>query len=202
MGSTTTDIIPLSQTGPCPVGFTDTERLISGELVYTGVERTPVSAIVAKLPWRGGDCPVATELFATALDAYLLTGELREAPNANDTADGRARTRAAAHARMARMICADADSFTQADAAVAAAAVREAQLVKIQYATLAVACRFEQPPRSLLLSGHGEFLLRDLAKRLPWECQIRSLSQLLGNGVSQCAPAHALAVLAREASAK
>jgi probable H4MPT-linked C1 transfer pathway protein len=200
MGSTTADIIPLSPSGPCPAGLTDTERLVSGELVYTGIERTPLSAVVKSLPWRDSECPVATELFATAADAYLLLGSLPEDSHNCDTADSRPRTRAAAHARMARMICADLLSFSEADARRAASAVRETQLSALESAALHVSSRLGRPPRTILLSGQGEFLLRDLAGRLPWKCEVLSLSHKLGEQVSRCAPAHALAVLARETS--
>jgi probable H4MPT-linked C1 transfer pathway protein len=198
MGSTTTDIIPLNQAGPCPVGFTDTDRLLSHELAYTGVERTPINAVVQRLPWRDRPCPVAAELFATNLDVYLLLGEIFEDPQNTDTADGRPQTRAYAHARMARMICADVTSFSEGDAEAAAAAVRDAQLESLETAIRAVAGRLKEPPRTLLLSGQGEFLLRRLSSQLGWNCTTRSLSQELGEQVSRCAPAHALAVLARE----
>jgi probable H4MPT-linked C1 transfer pathway protein len=199
LGSTTADVIPLSQSGPIPSGFNDTDRLVTRELVYTGVQRTPIHAIVRTLPWRDEPCPVAAELFATTLDAYLLLGELPQDENDRDTADGRPRTRVAAHARVARMICADADSFTPADAEAAAGAVRDAQLDQLEAAVRAVASRLPAPPRTLLISGEGEFLLRQLVSRLPWKYQKVSLSAELGAEASRCAPAHALAVLAREA---
>ena len=50
VGSTTTDLISLSQGVPCSAGRTDRERLQSGELVYTGVSRTPVAAPNARRP--------------------------------------------------------------------------------------------------------------------------------------------------------
>ncbi len=46
VGTTTTDLIPLKDGVPIPVGRTDRERLQSGELVYSGVKRTPVCALV------------------------------------------------------------------------------------------------------------------------------------------------------------
>lgn len=198
MGSTTADIVPLDKSGPCPGGLTDPERLITGELVYTGIERTPVSAIVQRLPWRGETCPVASELFATSADAYLLLGEIPEDSQSIDTADGRPMTRVAAHARMARMICADPTMFTEADAQAAASAVRDAQLAMLENAVRNVSARLGQQPQTLILSGQGEFLLRQLAARLSWRCEVLSLTNELGADVSRCAPAHALAVLARE----
>ena len=128
IGSTTCDLIPIISGRPATRGRTDPERLASGELVYTGVVRSPICAVVAELPWRGQPCATAHELFATTIDAYLLLGELAEDPLSTATADGRPATRAAAHDRLARMICADREMFSEADALAAAGAVREAQV--------------------------------------------------------------------------
>lgn len=198
LGSTTADIIPLDHSGPIATGLNDSERLASGELVYTGVERTPLCALIRSLPWQGDDCPVAVELFATTADAYLMLGELPEEPENCDTADGRPRTWPHALARLARMVCADADSFTVEDARQAAATVREAQFDLLHTAVEKVVMRLGAPPKTVITSGHGEFLLRHLLARLPWQADVLSLTEELGPAVSRCAPAHALAVLARE----
>ena len=52
VGSTTTDIVALQDGRPMPIARTDPERLHSGELVYTGVRRTPLCAILGG--GRGG----------------------------------------------------------------------------------------------------------------------------------------------------
>lgn len=198
LGSTTADVIPLESSGPVAAGLSDPERLASGELVYTGVERTPLCALVRSLPWQGRDCPVAAELFATTADAYLMLGDLPEEPENRDTADGRPRTWPHALARLARMVCADADSFTAEDARQAAAVVREAQLELLQTAVEKVVASLGAPPKTIITSGHGEFLLRHLLDRLSWQANVLSLTEVLGPAVSRCAPAHALAVLASE----
>jgi probable H4MPT-linked C1 transfer pathway protein len=72
VGSTTTDIVPLWNGQPTPHDRDDPGRLRSGELVYTGVRRTPLCALLA------GEG--AAEVFATTLDAYLLQGELAGIP--------------------------------------------------------------------------------------------------------------------------
>jgi (4-(4-[2-(gamma-L-glutamylamino)ethyl]phenoxymethyl)furan-2-yl)methanamine synthase len=197
-GSTTADVIPLVEAGPMAEGRCDTERLACSELVYTGVERTPLMAVVDRLPWRGRSCTVAAELFATTADAYLLLSELPEDGTNVNTADGRPRTRANARSRLARMVGADAASFSEEDAFIAAQAIRAAQLASLHAAVAHVAARFNTPPNTVIISGQGEFLLRELTATLPWRPSIVSLSEELGSNASQCAPAHALAVLARE----
>ena len=204
VGSTTADLIPIVDGGPCAAGHTDPERLLSGELVYAGVERTAIAALASHLPWQGAAYPVASELFATTADVYLLLGELPEEPHNVDTADGRPRTREAAHARLARMVCADCTMFSLADAESAAAAVREVQITRLVAAAKQVLTRMKAPPETIILSGHGEFLAQAAADRLPWPGpppEMLSLNKALGPQVSRCAPAHALANLADEASA-
>ena len=52
IGSTTCDVIPLSQGRVATEYLTDTTRLLASELLYMGVERTPVCSISATLPYR------------------------------------------------------------------------------------------------------------------------------------------------------
>ena len=195
IGSTTTDLIPI---GPMLVGGggrTDSERLANGSLVYTGVRRSPVCALVANLPWQNNMCRVAQELFATTLDAYIVLGDLPEEPDNCDTADGRPCTQQYAHARLARMVCADATMFSWADATEAAQVVCGAQVEMI---ATAASQSVRHQPSTVVVSGEGEFLAHKVMRRLGWECNIVSLNDELGPQVSRAACAHALAVLARE----
>lgn len=199
IGSTTCDLIPLRQGRPAAQGRTDPERLAAGELVYTGVTRSPVCAVVDRLPWRGSlSCPVAQELFATTLDAYLLLGELPEDADNLDTADGRPATRQWSRDRLARMICADCEMFDDRDALLAAQAIQDAQARRIAASLRSVREAMPSPLAAVVLSGQGEFLAQRVLKEVGFAGQILSLSQILGPRVSQVAPAHALAVLANE----
>jgi hypothetical protein len=198
IGSTTCDLIPLTTDGPVAKGRTDPERLAAGELVYTGVERSPVCAVTRTLPWRGLPCPVAQELFATTVDAYLTLGQIAENAGNIDTADGRPRTIAAARDRLARMVCADRTMFSFDDAVQAAATIRDAQLSMLADAFRAVVARQPAPPEVLVLSGGGEFLGRLLVKQVAPRVEFVSLIEQLGAEASRCGPAHALAVLAAE----
>jgi probable H4MPT-linked C1 transfer pathway protein len=77
VGSTTTDIIPILDGQVAASGRTDTARLISGELVFTGVLRTNVAAIVQSVPLDGKFCPVASEYFVNSGDIHLILGNLK-----------------------------------------------------------------------------------------------------------------------------
>jgi probable H4MPT-linked C1 transfer pathway protein len=199
IGSTTTDIVPLADGMPRPQGLDDTARLVAGELVYTGVGRTPLCAVVRQLPWRGQQCPVAAELFATTADAYVLLGLVPEQPDTAWTADGRPLTMEFARERLARMICADVDQFNEQDAQRAAAAVRDGQLAQLCASLTRVVSTMDPAPGRFVLSGAGEFVGREVVENVAAEAAIISLAEMLGNDVSACAAAHALAVLAREA---
>jgi len=198
-GSTTTDIIPLIEGKPSPTGFNDTDRLVAGELVYTGSGRTPVCAITSWLPWQGRRCSVAAEFFATAADAYVILGQLSERKDFTGTADGRPLTREFSCERLARMICADSSTFGTSDAERAAVHVRDAQLAQLGSALEKVIENMDCPHEACVVSGSGEFLAKACAEKLLPAAAVTSLGEVLGPAVSVAAPAHALAVLASEA---
>jgi len=198
IGSTTSDIVPVGQGGPLALGRTDPERLAAGELVYTGVERSPVCAVVRELSWQGKSCSVAQEVFATTLDAYLLLGELAEDAEDFQTADGRSRTKKNAHGRLARTICADVTMFSHEEAKRAAEAIREAQLQQLLVAAKQVLGRMKSPPETIVISGQGEFLARRLVERMGKDISIVSLAEKIGPEISRSACAHALAIRVRE----
>ena len=197
IGSTTCDVIPVVDGVPVALGTNDPERLVHHELVYTGVERSPLCALVDSLRWRGLECPLAQEVFATTRDAYLLLDDLEEDANDTATADGRTATKANAHDRMARSICADRTMFSEADARTAADVVAEAQLALIAQAAATVIDRHEQRP-AIVLSGQGEFLARRVIEYLGIETEVTSLAERYGKAVSWCGPAFALATLCDE----
>jgi probable H4MPT-linked C1 transfer pathway protein len=198
IGSTTTDIVPILEGKPIPEGWTDPARLASRELLYTGVRRTPLCALL------GSDA--ATEWFATTLDVYLVLGKLPEDEQDRHTADGRPATRSAAQARLARMLCADLESSTEEERRNLALRVCNRQMMLIREGMERLACRLPGPIGTVILAGSGEFLARAALEmpagsgsRLPASLPIVSLAEKLGPVTSAAACAYALAVLASEA---
>ena len=200
VGSTTCDIIPFRDGLPIHVGMTDTQRLITGELLYTGIERSPLCAITHHVPYRDHICPLAQEFFATTLDAYVLLGEIPEASANEFTAAGRPATKAHARSRLARSICADSEHFNHRDAVAMAQSVAESQAELLTTAMERVLQRIDESPRSVVVSGHGEFLARRSFQNYGLDCPIISLREQLGPSISRCATAHALASIAQESA--
>jgi probable H4MPT-linked C1 transfer pathway protein len=193
IGSTTTDIVPLLDGHPVPQGHTDPERLRSAELVYTGVRRTPLCAIL-------GCYGAAAELFATTLDAYLLLGLLPENAADTNTADGRPATKTAAEARIARMLCADLETSTVEERRRLAESILHEQTKLLGPLFYHVARRLPALPQTILFAGEGEFLIRLALKAqeaIP-PCRVVALSRELGPEISRAACAYAVAMLATE----
>jgi len=197
VGSTTTDIISFVGGRAAAIGRTDTDRLASDELAYTGVVRSPICAVVQTLPWRGRVCSVAQELFATTRDAYLLLGLLPEDEADCHTADGRPATRAAARDRLARCICADRETFNDDDARLAAAVVQRAQSRRVAEAFARVTQQMPEPPQTVVTAGQGEFLAREALRHAGWVGLIVSQADAIGAAASCVGPAFALAHLAQ-----
>jgi (4-(4-[2-(gamma-L-glutamylamino)ethyl]phenoxymethyl)furan-2-yl)methanamine synthase len=190
IGSTTTDIVPLLDGRPVPRGRTDSERMQCQELVYTGVRRTPVCALVGP--------GVSAEFFATTLDVYLIKGHVAEDGADYGTADGRPATRLFAHARLARMLGGDGETCEREETHELANRAASTQYVVVGRAIHKVCATLPGPPKVVLLSGSGEFLARISLKSCAGigSPSVISLAEALGPDVSQAAPAFALAVLA------
>lgn len=194
VGSTTTDIIPLTSGVPYTYGTTDAERLQFSELVYTGVKRTPVCAVV--------NDRVCAELFADMGDVYLVLGTRRESPNTTDTADGRPETIPFALSRLARMLGGDRQTISDDDLFRFATRCHQRQRYIIAAGIREVLGGQQQPLdiRTVILSGSGEFLAEQAWQQARPEASANlvSLTDRLGPAVAECAPAYAVSVLAQE----
>jgi (4-(4-[2-(gamma-L-glutamylamino)ethyl]phenoxymethyl)furan-2-yl)methanamine synthase len=170
VGSTTADLVPIADGRVAATGGNDLERLLAGELVYTGVLRTNLAAIAPRVPVRGEWCPVSSEYFAISGDVHLVLGHL--APEAYDcpTPDGRPATVAFARERIARLVCSDVEQLAAAEIDAIAKFLHEAQVGQIEEA----ARRVQLPPDApVVVAGSGAFLAREVAARLgravaPW----------------------------------
>jgi len=110
VGSTTTDIIPLSRFDDLK-GLTDLQRLQKGYLLYTGMLRTSIPTLLRIVVLDGIPTPLSTEFFAVSADAHLMLGHITAEQYSCDTPDHQEKTRTAALRRLARVVCADLDEI-------------------------------------------------------------------------------------------
>jgi len=166
VGSTTTDIVPLAAGRPRHAGYTDAERLETGELVYTGAVRTPVMAVARAVPFAGRPRTLMAELFATMADVHRLTGSLPDGADQHPTADGRDRGPDSSARRLLRMVGEDCGPDSLPAARHLARHLAERQLRHIEDAldqVLSNAPADQAVP--LVGAGAGRFLVRRLAAR-------------------------------------
>lgn len=201
-GSTTTDILLLNDGHVLADGYTDYQRLISRELIYTGVVRTAVMAVTQTALDQGQQIGLMAEYFATMADVYRVTGELNDMHDQTDTADGAEKTVLASARRLSRMIGCDfyADELPRWQ--LFAENIRDRQMQQIQYGCEIRLSQHELAQDSPLIgAGVGRFLVKQIALNLgrPY----LDFSDLFPATVFQsemtaadCAPAAAIAYLA------
>ena len=131
VGSTSASIIPIVDGQVAAKGKTDLDKLMCGELVYTGSLRTNVAAIVHSVPLKDGVAVVASELFALSGDVHLALGNITERDYTCETADGRGKTLPEALARLARIVCADTEMLTQQEIVNIAKYIYEKQVMQV-----------------------------------------------------------------------
>ncbi len=202
IGSTTTDLIPFAHGEPTATGRTDLTRMLAGELLYTGVRRTPLCQIARVVPMGGRLVPVAAEWFATSLDLYLWRGDLPEDSADHDTADGRPATRAAAHTRLAHMLCGDHVEIPESTIDTLVEFWAAAQAEQITTALRQVLSAQTAPLESLVLSGSGTFLAERVIDRLPELASLprTTLARVFGADIATAACAWAVARLLAESA--
>jgi probable H4MPT-linked C1 transfer pathway protein len=222
IGSTTTDVIPLEDGLPCSKGLTDQERLMSGELLYLGVSRTPVFSLAPIVPSKflstdhdlcleiPPETRIAAEFFATMADVYLLTGDIEEQPENTQTADGRPLLVPYCLNRLAHQFCCDLNEISENQLRSYASFLKLRQIKETVAAIKRVLQYFPSLENDaatdiplvsqLIISGEGEFLIPQIFKYLPElnQTPIISLNELLGPEASSSACAYALAKLAED----
>jgi (4-(4-[2-(gamma-L-glutamylamino)ethyl]phenoxymethyl)furan-2-yl)methanamine synthase len=191
IGTTTTDLIPIVSGKVVAQGHTDPERLLHGELLYSGALRTPVEAIASHVPLWGGSASVSADGFALIGDAHLWLGRLSAEEYTCPAPDGRPATREYAGERLARTVCADREMLDQSAIDDVAAGLAGAQLQTIVTALEAIQYRWPEITDAVV-TGLGEFIATEAARASG--LAVYSLANRLGTG-AQTAPAAAVAYL-------
>lgn len=199
MGSTTTDIIASKAGTVASQGYTDAERMLSGELVYTGFTRTFLFGITDSAPVRGRATPLMNEYFASIADVHRILGVLDENDDKHSTADGKEKTVSGSVARLARMIGHDAADLNATEWREIASWFSEQQLRKIHDATFLVAGN-AAADAPIVGAGTGRWQIRRLAERMGRRfidfSDLIPADEAVRSEASSAAPASAVALLA------
>jgi probable H4MPT-linked C1 transfer pathway protein len=208
IGSTTTDIIPIVGGRVFARGANDAGRLISGELVYQGVVRTPLCGVAHRIAFRGETTGVMNEWFATTADVYRLTGELWPEHDQHPSADNGPKTEAASRVRIARMIGRDAAEASDDEWRRFAQDWRQEQLHTLEANLARVAAQDAALATAPIIgAGCGRFLAAALARQeargyvdFARLAGIADTDATRAEWVSTCAPSVAVALLASTAA--
>jgi (4-(4-[2-(gamma-L-glutamylamino)ethyl]phenoxymethyl)furan-2-yl)methanamine synthase len=185
IGSSTTDIIPFLSGELCNAGYNDQERMQHDELLYTGIVRTPMMAVVRKVPFKDVWQTVAAEHFATMADIYRITEDLDEKQDLMEAADGGDKSIQGSVRRLARMLGTDVDETTSFSAyRVLARYIADEQENMIGESLQRVISNcHESANLSLVGAGGGRFVVKNLAKR--YKLDYLDVQQLLDTEENQ-----------------
>jgi (4-(4-[2-(gamma-L-glutamylamino)ethyl]phenoxymethyl)furan-2-yl)methanamine synthase len=201
IGSTTTDVVPIADGKVTSHGYTDAERLATGELVYTGLVRSFVMATTSRAPLSGAWTSLINENFATMADVHRILGTMPIGVDLMPTTDGREKSVLASRARLARMLGSDAADADDKTWDLLARWFAEAQRRAIADAAMLVMSRCVGASAGpVVAAGIGVGVVAEVAQRLGLSCQ--RFDELLDvvpqarDTVCHCAPAAALTALA------
>ncbi len=198
VGSTSTSIIPVMNGRVVAQGKTDLEKLMCGELVYTGSLRTNVVAIVHSIPLREGVANFASELFALSGDVHLVLGNISQEDYISGTADGRGKAVHEAMARLARVVCADTETLSKQEILYMAKYIHNMQVKQIAESLGKVYSRVKQHALGkvpVVVTGMGKnFLARQAAESINAD-EVIDLSVLLQTDAVFATPAFGVALM-------
>lgn len=198
IGSTTTSIIPVINGEIAAAGKTDLEKLLNGELIYSGSLRTNVAAIVSYIPIRGGMARVSSELFAQSGDVHLVLGNIKEENYTVETTDSRGKTKKEAMARLARVVCGDIEMLTEQEIVDIARYVYNKQIEQIAEGLKQVYNRIKPYLKQnipVVVTGLGrKFLARSAAQRAGFNWII-DLGSLLNASAAVVSPSVGIALM-------
>jgi len=199
IGSTTTTLIPIIRCKAHVKGFTDPEKLIYGELVYTGVLRSNVVTIVDKVPYKGFFARVSSERFALSGDVHLVLGYIDSSEYSTETADGRGKSVEEAIDRLSRVPCSDSEILNFYEVREIARYIYEVQIFRIFEAIMQIKSRIASmgiDPDNLkvILAGLGKHMAIEAARRANLKAFI-DIDDLVGTRISSVLPSYGAALM-------
>ena len=206
IGSTTTTIIPIVDCDIRVRGYTDPEKLVYGELVYTGILRGNVATLVDRVPYKGYYARVSSERFSLIGDVHLILGHISSEDYTTETANGRGKSLEEAVQRLARVPCADSDTISFEEAVEIARYIYERQVFTVFEALMQIRSwlasqRVKLDKFTVITAGLGEFLAAEASKRAGFK-RVVSINDLVGEKIAGVLPSYASALMVLERVSK
>jgi len=202
IGSTTTDVIPIVG-GQIRARKTDLGRLQAGELLYSGILRTNIAALLRTVELDESDASygIALELFAITADAYLVLGDIREeeyscsSPNSYAFLGREAaeKSRESALRRLARVVCSDLEELGERGAVRIAEQVKRRQIEELRTSLTRMKAKYGL--ETVVAAGIGDFIVHKAAEAL--DLHPIFLSAVYSKELAATFPAYAVAKLVK-----
>ena len=196
VGSTTTDIIPIAGGKPAS-GRTDFQRLRRGELIYTGVLRTPLPCICSEIRLGKGKIGVAAESFSITADVYRVLEMIKGRDYTCETPDGRGKDKRSCMRRIARILCSDLEELNEGLVREAAGRFHREQVGLISRSLERVADLNGLPRTTeVIVTGLGRKILAERAARVVGFSEVIDLADVYGEEAALMTPAFCMGLLA------
>lgn len=159
IGSTTTDIIPFKDKKILSCN-NDLERLQNCQLIYSGILRTNVCAIIHSLNFRKKRQRISAEYFSITADVYRILGQIDENQYTTETPDGRGKDLESCKRRLARIICSDINEINDSEIYYIAKQIKRKQICELKKCIKYNEKKFNINNKFIL--GIGKFLGKDI----------------------------------------
>ena len=164
-GSTTTDFICIKNGKIINKAFNDFDRLLNGEIIYTGLIRTPIFAIKKSIKYKSKRFTIIPEYFSNTSDIYRINKKIKKEFDIDDETDLSNKSVIGSYKRIARSFGMDYHSKDKFLIEKLSKNIMNEQLNMIIKNTKKLLNKFYMKKKPLIiLSGIGQEVLKDLFK--------------------------------------
>ena len=165
LGSTTTDFICIKNGKIMNKAFNDFKRLSNGEILYTGLMRTPLFAIKKNVKYKSKNISIIPEYFSNTSDIYRINKKIKKEFDIDDETDFSDKNVIGSYKRIARSFGMDYHSKDKFFIKKLSENIMNEQLNTINKNTEKLLKKFNMKKKSLIiLSGIGQEVLKKLFK--------------------------------------
>ncbi len=164
-GSTTTDFIYIKNGIIMNKAFNDFDRLFKGEILYTGLMRTPIFAIKPNVKYKSKKISIIPEYFSNTSDVYRINKKIKQEFDIDDEADLSDKSVTGSYKRIARSLGMDYHFRNKSFIKKLSENIMNEQLNMILKNTKKLLNKFNLNKKPIIiLSGIGQEVLKDLFK--------------------------------------